>query len=385
MDNKWDMLESSNEDREKIWTKNRTFAGDVWFRFRHKPTSIAGFVIILLLILFAAFGPLFTKYSYSVQDLEVVNIPPRMKVYETPDNTGYLYITQAMKVLQVNSDGTLGIQLKKVREESENGCSILDYWKKRAIRILPVYYLVIIYGIILHLVIMKEWRLDELHLYWLRYLLLLNCIVPRAVEGYWNNLYATWTIFIFVFFYFFLPFIKSWVKTFKISIVMEILFILLTQISIMYGGGWLWPIEYMQFFGIGIIAYFAIKDKKITVAMWIYGSFLLIFLIYRDSISMTLIYSIIFVMILLGTLNTQIRHLKAKTFILFLDKYSYTFYLSHAIIMEVIDLIKKNYILSKFSIMLIAILGSIFLSYIVKNCENKITKQLFKRKRLNES
>lgn len=166
---------------------------------------------------------------------------------------------------------------------------------------------------------------------------------------------------------------------------MEILFILLTQISIMYGGGWLWPIEYMQFFGIGIIAYFAIKDKKITVAMWIYGSFLLIFLIYRDSISMTLIYSIIFVMILLGTLNTQIRHLKAKTFILFLDKYSYTFYLSHAIIMEVIDLIKKNYILSKFSIMLIAILGSIFLSYIVKNCENKITKQLFKRKRLNES
>lgn len=267
----------------------------------------------------------------------------------------------------------------------ENGCSILDYWKKRAIRILPVYYLVIIYGIILHLVIMKEWRLDELHLYWLRYLLLLNCIVPRAVEGYWNNLYATWTIFIVVFFYFFLPFIKSWVKTFKISIVMEILFILLTQISIMYGGGWLWPIEYMQFFGIGIIAYFAIKDKKITVAMWIYGSFLLIFLIYRDSISMTLIYSIIFVMILLGTLNTQIRHLKAKTFILFLDKYSYTFYLSHAIIMEVIDLIKKNYILSKFSIMLIAILGSIFLSYIVKNCENKITKQLFKRKRLNES
>ena len=126
MDNKWDMLESSKEDREKIWTKNRTFAGDVWFRFRHKPTSIAGFVIILLLILFAAFGPLFTKYSYSVQDLEVVNIPPRMKVYETPDNTGYLYITQAMKVLQVNSDGTLGIQLKKVREESERMMTIFD-------------------------------------------------------------------------------------------------------------------------------------------------------------------------------------------------------------------------------------------------------------------
>ena len=59
MDNKWEMLESSNEDREKIWKKNRTFAGDVWYRFSHKPTSIAGFVIIVMLLFFALAGPLF--------------------------------------------------------------------------------------------------------------------------------------------------------------------------------------------------------------------------------------------------------------------------------------------------------------------------------------
>ena len=46
MENKWELLESSNEDREKIWTKNRTFAGDVWFRFRHKPTAIAGLILL---------------------------------------------------------------------------------------------------------------------------------------------------------------------------------------------------------------------------------------------------------------------------------------------------------------------------------------------------
>ena len=50
MENKWELLESSNEDREKIWTKNRTFAGDVWFRFRHKPTAIAGLILILVLL-----------------------------------------------------------------------------------------------------------------------------------------------------------------------------------------------------------------------------------------------------------------------------------------------------------------------------------------------
>ena len=80
MDQKWELLSSTNEDREKIWTKNRTFAGDVWFRFRRKPTAIAGFVIIILLLCFAVFGPSFTKYSYSDQNLEVANIPPLMKV-----------------------------------------------------------------------------------------------------------------------------------------------------------------------------------------------------------------------------------------------------------------------------------------------------------------
>ncbi len=127
MDNKWEMLDSSSEEREKIWTKNRTFAGDVWFRFRRKPTAIAGFVMIILLLLFALAGPLFTDYSYSVQDLEVVNIPPVMRVYDTPDGDGYLYITQGLKVLYVNPDGTLGEQLNKVREESDMSMTIFDY------------------------------------------------------------------------------------------------------------------------------------------------------------------------------------------------------------------------------------------------------------------
>lgn len=126
MDNKWEMLESSNEEREKIWKLNRTFAGDVWFRFRHKPTAIAGFVIILLLLVFALVGPKFTDYSYSAQNLEVVNIPPRMTVYDAPDHSGYMYITQALKVVWVNRNGTLGNQLKKVREDSEHSMTIYD-------------------------------------------------------------------------------------------------------------------------------------------------------------------------------------------------------------------------------------------------------------------
>ena len=126
-DRKWELLSSTNEDREKIWGKNRTFAGDVWFRFRKKPTAIAGFIIILMLMVFSIAGPSFTDYDYSTQNLEVVNIPPLMKVFQTPDNNGHLYITQSLKVLYVNPDGTLGGQLKKVRSEDDQMMTIFDY------------------------------------------------------------------------------------------------------------------------------------------------------------------------------------------------------------------------------------------------------------------
>lgn len=127
MEQKWELLSSTNEEREKIWGKNRTFAGDVWFRFRKKPTAIAGFIIILMLMAFSVIGPSFTDYDYSTQNLEVVNIPPLMKVFQTPDNNGHLYITQSLKVLYVNPDGTLGEQLKKVRSEDDQMMTIFDY------------------------------------------------------------------------------------------------------------------------------------------------------------------------------------------------------------------------------------------------------------------
>lgn len=126
MDSKWEMLEQSNEAREKIWGRNRSFAGDVWFRFHRKPTAIAGFVIIMLLMLFAFLGPFFTGRSYSEQNLALVNVSPVMQVFETPDQFAYLYITQNLKLLSVNKDGTLGEQLGKLREDSARQMSIYD-------------------------------------------------------------------------------------------------------------------------------------------------------------------------------------------------------------------------------------------------------------------
>ena len=122
MDDKWAPLEQSSESREKIWSKNRTFAGDVWFRFRRKPTAIAGLVMIVLFLLFSLLGPMFTPYSYSDQDLALINIPPLMKVYDV--GTHQVYITPSLKLIQMDQEGSLTGSLSPVRMEGEKSMMI---------------------------------------------------------------------------------------------------------------------------------------------------------------------------------------------------------------------------------------------------------------------
>ena len=122
---KWAPLEQSSQDREKIWSKNRTFAGDVWYRFRHKPTAIAGFIIIVLLLLFAFAGPLFSPYSYSDQDLSIVNVPPLMKVYRLPDGS-HAFISPALTLVGADSSGSLTGTLPTVRDEAAKRMTIFD-------------------------------------------------------------------------------------------------------------------------------------------------------------------------------------------------------------------------------------------------------------------
>lgn len=121
---KWAPLEQTSESREKIWSKNRTFAGDVWFRFRRKPTAIAGLAMIVLFLLFSLLGPMFTSYSYSDQNLTMINIPPLMKVYDV--GSCRVYISPSLKLIQVDGDGNLSGVLSPIRTENEKSMMIFD-------------------------------------------------------------------------------------------------------------------------------------------------------------------------------------------------------------------------------------------------------------------
>ncbi|MBQ9375118.1 MAG: acyltransferase [Ruminococcus sp.] len=86
-----------------------------------------------------------------------------------------------------------------------NGKSAIQFYKKRIIRILPLYYFSILVFFITESFVFRDVPKDDMHLGWLRYIFCLNGIVPS--EGYfWSNIGITWTIPVFLMFYILAPF-----------------------------------------------------------------------------------------------------------------------------------------------------------------------------------
>ena len=120
MDNsaKWERVSGDTGEAERIYRKSRTFFGDVWFRFRHKPTALFGLILVVLLLLFCLIGPSFTPYTYSEQNNKLASIPPLLTVYPGPEEDSLIYITQGLKLIEVDSEGHLVRQLKKKKDDS---------------------------------------------------------------------------------------------------------------------------------------------------------------------------------------------------------------------------------------------------------------------------
>ena len=139
MESRWERVSIPEGEAERLFTKSRTFAGDVWFRFRRKPTALAGLILVAFMLVFALIGPILSPYSYSGQDTKMANIPPVMTVYPGPDDS-FFYVTQAMKVSEVDAGGHLIRQLRKKTDDSavkrisftysDDTLVYLDYSKK---------------------------------------------------------------------------------------------------------------------------------------------------------------------------------------------------------------------------------------------------------------
>lgn len=255
---------------------------------------------------------------------------------------------------------------------------IIEYYKKRIIAILPLYYLVIVYYFISENIINQYIPVippDELGIGWWRYLFLLNGFLTSDTY-FWSNLGITWTIPIFAFFYLIAPWILRRMKNFFSAVIVWGLCFVGTKIL-----GSFYPcyiFENIHFLFMGTVIYVSIikKVEKQTILCFSILSICAV-IINREAYVYVLMFASI--MLVLISMEKLILPDILRKIIDILEKYSYTMYLMHGVIFcSIIDRI-NNLNISKIWIVVIAITGTICSTWVIgKFIEKPIQKFLRK-------
>lgn len=242
--------------------------------------------------------------------------------------------------------------------------SCKQYYFKRIIRILPLYYTIIIYNIVLYEFILRghiQIPVDSSHLGWLRYFLLLSQILPSS-DNFWINLSASWTISHFFLFYLLVPIFFKYVNTFNKALLLQLCCLIF---NFVWNKNYLLPFTSLYYFIIGITVYLAFKEQRENALIAFSCLLSIFFLLFH--LDPKYIYSNIFMLLIIAGKNFHISNTTISKCIALLDEYSFTVYLVHAIVIEAIALLLKIYPLSSLQILIILVFGTTIIS-ILSHC-----------------
>lgn len=112
-------VDKSKLDESEPFRPSLTYWQDAWRRLKgHKP-AMAGLVGVILILLFAIVGPLFSSKSYSDQIIDFSNLPPRLSIYEiAPDY--FVFLTKDYKLLRVSRSGEVLSRLTRTEQDNVN-------------------------------------------------------------------------------------------------------------------------------------------------------------------------------------------------------------------------------------------------------------------------
>lgn len=253
---------------------------------------------------------------------------------------------------------------------------VFRFYIKKAIRLLVLYYLVILWYFISETFIFKDIVSDPYSLGWLRYLFLLNGIVP-ADTYLWSNVGITWTIPLFAMAYLITPLLYKYLKinsTIKLGSFFIVSFII-SYLSNKYFHGWCSFLNYYYIFVGGMLIYKAVLENKAQIVN--IGMLILIVGLLIIPFSYLLQITLLFMLLLSISYNFSLNNKYFNKIISTIDTYSYTVYLGHGIIF--CSIIDKFY-LPPIPRLAVAILGTAILCLILYHFyERPLTKLLNKK------
>lgn len=241
---------------------------------------------------------------------------------------------------------------------------VCDYYKNRIFRILPLYYLIILWYVFFFECLLKNRGVpvpeDIYGMGWGRYFLLFSFCVPG--DPFWTNLGMTWTISCFMLFYLLMPLIHKYVKTFS-SVCLAIAVSLVVKTIL--PDGWLQPLCQLYFFLLGVTINIAIKESKESIYVVLQLVILICLVIYAP-LNYPMIFGSILSIVFVCACRNQSGSLQKVHWlnrgIEWIDKNSFEIYLFHPIVMYFIQyyVIDTRYDVNLYKI-LIYIIGTILI------------------------
>lgn len=228
------------------------------------------------------------------------------------------------------------------RELCGDGVSLRSYYKKRLLRIVPVYYVVLGMYVAVGLLPLS-WKI------W-RYFLFMNAVVPSDNYQLYNNMGAFWTMGSFMLWYLLAPLLQKLVHNLKQSVLalvimfavgrvakvlLELIYMRVgaDEVGFMTGNN---PVCNMYFFCVGMVAYYVIKEAKIYEGILICITAIM-FLTYINSpwYPYWSFLTVIFIL-LAAVVPMKVPDLLYRV-IVFLSGMSFDFYLVHMGCIRVLD------------------------------------------------
>lgn len=254
------------------------------------------------------------------------------------------------------------------------------YLFKKFIRLYPLYCLVLIVYIFIHTTITNDVPSDDiLHMYWLRYIFMINSILP-ASSLFWKSIHAIWYVSVVWIFYIIhalvWPFLKK--QTVLIFYYLYLLFILiacyLSKSDSFYQVNYF---AFVHYFILGILAF--LSDKAYKILLVIPFSLLLIntanmWLFYNTLVSIFLAFGLAFFKD-----KITISKIWIKKTISILDESTYSVYLFHPMLIDFFIPVLRQYNLPNVIIFLLFIVLLTFFVYISHFVFEKQLKRLYNK------
>lgn len=208
------------------------------------------------------------------------------------------------------------------------------WYAKRMVRILPMYYFMVILYMVVYGLILHDIPADPNKIKWLSYFLCINSVLKRQVD-FWFNIGALSSMSVFMWFYILAPILKRVVSNWNRSLVfMALSYVLL---RILQHTEYLYMFRTYYYFAIGIMIYYAMKEHK-EKPTTILALCIEVFLMLADGQG-GLMYGLIIGLIILYTNDVQINNDKIVSIIRFLSKRTFAVYFAHTAVMQLMTVL----------------------------------------------